>query len=347
MTARTRSVLHWVLIAVLVVTTITFSSSSPVDTASAPTQPALPAPPRPTMHTDPLVDPEPLARSATLRATEVAGRTFHYCGNGSIDNPPTEISRVIVVMHGNDRAACATAAAAMAAGSGEERARTLVIAPWFPIRTDRIDPRTDLHWRFYSWSRGDWAENPDARISAYSVVDEILDRVRHVPTVVAGFSGGGQFVARYAAATTNEPLRFVITNPSSYLYMTPDRPGASPEELAACPEYNDYRYGLNKPNNYLANAGELNIARRFGEREIVYLLGDADNDPRSTSMDQSCAARVQGAHRFERGLRYWNYLPSVYGPRIHQHHRLQIVPRVSHNAYAMFQHPGAKKALYG
>lgn len=337
----------WVGLGVLLLLALSFSGSSPIDTIAAQTAPVSPPEARPTLHTSRLIDPEPLTRSVTLRETRVGGRILRYCSNASVDNPPAGLTRVIVALHGNDRQACGTATAALAAGTPEQRATTLVVTPWFPIRTDRINPNTDLHWSFFSWSQGDPAENVDARVSSYAVVDELLDRLRHVPTVVAGFSGGGQFVARYSAATSHEPVRFIIANPSSYLYWTADRPGTPPEQLAACPAYNDYRYGLNRLNPYLKTVGPLNLARRFGEREVVYLLGDEDNDPRSGSMDKSCGAQAEGPHRFERGMRYWHYLPLVFGPEIHRRHRLVVVPRVGHTVYPMFQHPGAKEALYG
>lgn len=333
-----------VLLVIVALIVLDFSGSSIVDTVTAPSEPATP-PPR--LDTAPIEQPAPLARSATMRETRIANRIFRYCANGSIDNPPVEVSRVIFVVHGNDRRACEIASAALAAGTAEQRATTLVVAPWFPIRGNRVNLKTHLYWTFSSWSQGNESENRDARISSFAVADELLDRVRHHPTVVVGFSGGGQFVNRYAAGTSQEPLRFVITNPSTYLYWTPDRPGTPRSEIAACPAYNNYRYGLKHLNRYMNNAGALNLTRRYGQRHVVYLLGDADNDPRSTSMDKTCGAEAQGRNRFERGQRYWAYLPSVFGPEIHTRHRLQVVPRVSHNGWAMFQHPGAKAALYG
>lgn len=344
MSRPARRLEHLLVVLLLVVTAVAFSSSSRIPGAS-PSPPAVAE--RPSDSTTPFVIPEPLTRSVRMRETQVAGRGFSYCANGSIDHPASEAARVIVIMHGNDRQPCAVASAVLAAGTPQQRAQTLVVSPRFPIREDRINPNTQLYWSFYGWSQGDLSANDDVRISSYAVADELLDRVRHLPTVVAGFSGGGQFVARYAAGTTHEPLRFLVTNPSSYLYWTPDRPGIPREQLSACPVYNDYRYGVHRLNDYMASAGELNLRRRFSERRIIYLLGTADNDPRSSSMDRSCGAQAEGAHRFERGQRYWAYLPSVFGPSIHTRHRLIVVPGVSHNVHAMFQHPDARMALYG
>ncbi|MDO5683567.1 MAG: hypothetical protein Q4G46_12175 [Propionibacteriaceae bacterium] len=347
MRAKRRWVEHVLLVALLVITGIGFSRSS------KPAVSAVPAPP-PVAAENPLqnVDDtlgrrgEPLATSAGWRETQVAGRIFKYCGNGSIDAPPTDVHRVIVIVHGNDRQACSLASSVLAAGTEQERATTLVVAPWFPLREDRVNPNTQLFWSFQSWSRGDDSANDDVRISSYAVVDEILERVRPLPTVVAGFSGGGQFVARYSAGTGHTPVRFIITNPSTYLYWTPERPGATRKQLANCPTYNDYRYGLNKLNGYMGAVGEETMKNRFAQHRVVYLLGDADNDPKSQSMDNSCAARTQGANRFERGERYWAYLPSVFGPEIHERHTKVVVPKVGHNAWGMFQHPDARAALF-
>lgn len=336
---------HLLVVLLLVIVGVGFSSSTPAAVPAAPGRPAGATPPPDAA--DPFVVPEPLNRSATMRSTRVSGRGFSYCANGSIDHPALEVDRVIFIMHGNDRQPCPVASAVLAAGTPEQRATTLVVAPRFPIRDDSVNPNIQLYWSFYGWSQGDASANDDVRISSYAVLDELIDRVRHLPIVVAGFSGGGQFAARYAAGTAREPLRFVITNPSSFLYWTADRPGTPPEQLAACPDYNDYRYGLDDLNPYMAEAGEVSLLRRFGEREVIYLLGDADNDPRSSSMDTTCGAQAEGPNRFERGQRYWAYLPSVFGPAIHTRHRLIVVPRVSHNVHAMFQHPDARAALYG
>lgn len=333
------------VVLLLVLCALGFSASSPIQSSPRPSAaaPTTAPPPR-----GPLVPPEPLSRSATMRQTVIEGREFSYCANGSVDSPAHEITRVIVVVHGNDRQPCSVASAALAAGTPEQRAETLVVAPRFPTRDDRINPNTQLFWTFASWSQGNVSANDDVRISSFAVVDELLDRLRPRPIVVAGFSGGGQFVGRYAAGTTRSPLRFVITNPSSYLYFTPDRPTGTPDELRVnCPDYNEYRYGLEQLNEYMSAAGgEQEAARRFARHRLVLLLGDADNDPRSSSMDRSCAAAAQGANRFERGLNYWIHLSDVYGPEIHSHHRLVVVPKVSHNVHAMFQYAGAREVLY-
>lgn len=339
--------------ALLIVCATVFSSSTHLTVpASDPVPSAVPAPPSPVpvpadnTATITLRAAEPLARTTTMRQTTVAGKTFRYCANGSIDNPAREAKRVIFVMHGNDRQPCSVATAALATGTPEQRASTLVISPRFPLKEDRIDTQRELFWTFYAWSQGDPSANEDVQVSSYEVLDELIERARPIPVVVAGFSGGGQFVNRYAAGTSHNPVRFIVVNPSSYLYFTPERPGAPAAQLAICPGYNHYRYGLDGLNDYMSRVGPETLTQRYSQHRVVYLLGDADNDPRSSSMDKTCGALAEGSNRYERGLRYWAYLPKVFGPGIQRHHQLHVVPRAGHNVHAMFQHPAAKRALY-
>ena len=80
-----------------------------------------------------------------------------------------------------------------------------------------------------------------APISSFEVIDVILarlaDRARFPDlrrVVVAGHSGGGQMVQRYAVVGHGEAaltaagiaVRYVVANPSSYLYFSAERPRA-------------------------------------------------------------------------------------------------------------------------
>ena len=51
--------------------------------------------------------------------------------------------------------------------------------------------------------------------------------------------------------------------------MTPLRPLAP----IFCPSYNDYRYGLNDLNPYMAAVGAGTIKARYGARRVTYLIG--------------------------------------------------------------------------
>lgn len=288
----------------------------------------------------------PLSETVTLRRTTVAGKVFTYCGNGSVDRPPAQATRVIFMIHGNDRHSCAAAQAIAASGGPALARRTLIIAPRFPTLDDRVNGAADLHWSFYGWSQGDPSLNDDARVSSYAVMDELVDRVGIADRVVAGFSGGGQFVNRYAAGSARDATRFVIANPSSYLYFGPERPGSDPALVAACPGYDNYRYGLRQPNAYMALSDPETLRRRYTDRPIAYLLGDADTDPLSPSMDKECGAKVQGINRWERGRRYWAYLPTALGPRVVERQSMSVVRGVAHDGFRMMADPAARHALF-
>ena len=100
--------------------------------------------------------------------------------------------------------------------------------------------------------------------------------------VVAGHSAGGQFVNRYAAGNpVHEPLfadygitlHYVVSNPSSYLYFDAKRwvPATESEfavpydELASCPNYDKYKYGLVAPNEYM-NSGPSHASSQLLRR---------------------------------------------------------------------------------
>ncbi|WP_141211060.1 hypothetical protein [Enemella dayhoffiae] len=287
-----------------------------------------------------------LSSRPSLRTTLVRDKVMSYCANGSLDDPPSRVRRVVLVIHGNDRQPCGMASSVLAGASREQRRTTLVIAPRFANLEDQVDRDKQLYWTFYGWSQGDDSVNPGTQLSSYAVLDEFARRLAPRPLVVAGFSGGGQFVNRYAAGSANEPLRFVIANPSSYLYFNRARPGTSPAELERCPGFNDYRYGLDRLNRYMSQTGAPGLSARYGRRQIVYLLGTEDRDPRSSSMDKSCGANAQGPNRLDRGKRYWAYLPTVFGEEITKRQRLHLVPGVAHDPVGMFGAIPAQQALF-
>lgn len=286
-----------------------------------------------------------LSLNVAMHSVLIGDKSFSYCGNGSLGEPPEQVRRVVFVVHGNDRKPCGMAAAVLAGATDAQRRSTLVVAPRFATAEDSRDRDRELYWTFAGWSQGDASVNPGDQLSSYAVLDELIRRVGDRSVVVAGFSGGGQFVNRYAAGSSSRPVRFVIANPSSYLYFTPARPGTPPEALARCPGYNDYRYGLTQLNPYMAASGAKGLAARYRQRSIVYLLGDRDRDPRSSSMDKSCGANAEGANRLERGQRYWTHLSTTFGPDIRQRQSLHVVPGVAHDAGGMFTAAPARRAL--
>lgn len=292
-----------------------------------------------------------------------------------LDAFDASVERIVVVVHGSaqNSGACLRrllAAAEMAPGEAE---RTLAVAPQFLEEADierwRL-PRSMLFWSD-GWREGnkslDTRDNPrPARISSYAVVDRILDALidpalfpNLAEVVIVGHSAGGQFTQRYAAGTAaverhaSTAFRFVVANPSSYLYLSPERPVpgapatfAKPPSAAraSCPDWNDYKYGLQRPNAYMAEGGSAIVAR-YARREVRYLLGGEDTG--SAELDTSCAAELMGANRLERGTIYFSYLQHFYGPSIPDQHRLAVVPGVGHSFEQVFQSDEGIEALFG
>lgn len=303
----------------------------------------------------------PITRErATLRA--------RYCGNGDLggdlagDRP---VRRVVVVVHGDERNACEYASwsigAAQAAGALDE---TLVVAPHFPSDDDDEARREEtLYWTSGGWKAGSLSRTEPYdrpwQLSSFAVVDEIIERVQqNIPSleevVVAGHSAGGQLVQRYAAATrVSGPVRFVVANPSSYLYLDDRRwqdgelRDLDGDELEACPGYDDYKYGLDERFHYFGGASRSDIRGRYGVRRIDYLLGADDTDQEGGNIDESCEATWQGRHRLERGRLFVAALGELYGEDVYERHRLSIVPGVGHDAEDMLRSQEGRDALFG
>jgi pimeloyl-ACP methyl ester carboxylesterase len=123
-------------------------------------------------------------------------------------------------------------------------------------------PPSTLHWDWVGWMGGDNALGP-AAISSFDALDAILQTLasrERFPAlssvVIAGHSGGAQVAQRYAVVTRGEaPLvergiavRYVVANPSSYVYFDKQRPRASGDfaalDEASCPQFNRWKYGL-------------------------------------------------------------------------------------------------------
>lgn len=222
-----------------------------------------------------------------------------------------------------------------------------------------------LRWHGTEWEGGVAAVAP-VPISSYQVVDLLLKRLGdrtlfpNLKTIVlAGHSGGGQLVQRYAVVgqafqslvQNGIQLRFVAANPSSYLYFDDKRPSAD-GSLAifsgvACPDFNSWKYGIVKSPSYVAQNGNIDWAQMeaaYAQREVIYLLGTDDTDPHEKDLDISCAAEAQGPTRFARGKAYYAYLRARHPSDWSQH--MRFVPGVAHSARMMFTSSCGVAALF-
>jgi pimeloyl-ACP methyl ester carboxylesterase len=261
-----------------------------------------------------------------------------------------------------DHAAAVTTAVIVVHGTGRNAddyydsiaqnadAQTEVIAPWF--QTDDDDPRSgDAYWANggdTSWKDGGDALYPDG-LSSFAAMDRLLavlndkQEFPHLTRItIVGHSAGGQFVQRYAAGgevPAATPTRFVVANPSSYLYLSPERP----DSTDGCSGYNDYKYGLDHLNDYMAAGGPDMIKQRYTSRPVTYLLGE-DDIYQNHSIDDSCEAQAQGENRLARGENYAAMIASQYPSAPHA----QVLgPGVGHDYEKMFDSDQGKAVIFG
>ncbi|WP_409297403.1 alpha/beta hydrolase [Pseudomonas sp. KCJK8993] len=274
--------------------------------------------------------------------------------------PLPGIQRALVIVHGRLRnAQTYLHSGENAARLAGQEATTLVIAPQFLNQHDIARhhlPSSLLRWQGNAWMGGEPATAPQP-LSSYAALDTILlrlgDRQRFPnlrEVVVAGHSGGAQVVQRYALASGDPAelqragigLRFVVANPSSYAYFDAWRPVAIGP--AACRGFNQWKYGLERRPAYIARLMPEQLEQRYAGRDITYLLGQQDIDPRHPALDQSCAAETQGAYRLARGHNYFDYLLRRHPQGLAQ--RLVEVPGVGHDGDKMFTSAQGQAALF-
>jgi hypothetical protein len=277
--------------------------------------------------------------------------------SAALDAKMPGVTRAVVVVHGLNRDgdnyyAIAHDALTMA---GSDDDATLIVAPQF-LADEDIAPHAlgpdVLHWGRNDWAGAEAAHGP-VPASSFDALDAVLallaDRTRFpalANVVIAGHSAGAQLVQRYAVLGEGEAalrqagigVRYVVANPSSYLYLTADRPssrgGFAPLAGKSCPGYNQWRYGLagGVPVKLAASPAELE--RRYAGRDVIYLLGTADTNPRHPVLDKSCGAEAEGPSRYVRGMAYVRYIRSI-GPPPQPVHRLREVAGVAHNGRRM------------
>ncbi len=283
---------------------------------------------------------------------------LQYCGNGRVEDVNTAVSTVVVVIHGTGRDACSyaksTVAAASSAGVGKS---TLVLAPHFLSESDSHTGR--LFWSSSGWKVGDRSKDTSGT-SSFAVVDHVLagitrsryPNLRRV--VVAGHSAGGQFVNRYESASPREGVdRYVVANPSSYLYLGAKRVvgtqtrNLTESERLACPAFDEYKYGMQGRNAYVGAVPVSTLRARLVQRPTTLLLGTLDT-LRDSDLDTACAAEWQGANRYERGHRYHDvHLPSEFGGQVHLMNSVVDVPAVGHSWSGIARSPQGRAALFG
>lgn len=298
------------------------------------------------------------------------------CWNHPIDTASDKVERAVIVVHGVLRNADEYFDHMMeAVESAGAAANTLVIAPQFLIEEDIVGFELADEVLFWGgetgegWKKGDDSLSTEKHLrpvaaSSFELVDRMIEVITMKDTfpnlkdvIVIGHSAGGQYVNRYAAGTQIEDrlpagvrLRFIVANPSTYVYFNEER--RLPETTSQFgvpedpdPDYNDYKYGLEKLNPYMAAVGAEAIRSRYHQKDVVYLLGG--EDIQEAHLEQTGNAMLQGQHRLERGQVYYHYLKHVFGEEIAQTHKIAIVPCVGHDHAAIFRSDDGMKYIFG
>jgi pimeloyl-ACP methyl ester carboxylesterase len=280
--------------------------------------------------------------------------------------PLPGVTRAVIVIHGRLRNADvyrASAEKALAA-AGEAGQAAILVVPQFLAEVDARAhhlPAETLRWGTTGWEGGGDAKGP-APISAFAGLDAILAKLADrklfpdlTTIVVAGHSGGGQVVQRYAILGQGEAapiragiaVRYVVANPSSYAYFSPDRPdgeGGFAPFASGCPKFDRWKYGMADLPAYAGTATPAALEQAYLGRDVTYLLGTADTDPNHPALDKSCMAEAQGPYRLARGETYVQYLRGRHPDGFRQ--RLLLVQGVGHDGDRMLTSACGLTALF-
>ena len=321
----------------------------------------------------------------TLSQNEVSGKYFlvgeseykiTYFSPSNLSFINNNVKRMIIVLHGNNRTAFTRQNDIIQAANSENAyLETLIISPHFIGTQELIDNNLDdyhLYWKDTGWmdggnSNSSGAYPRDESFSSFEVMDDIISQVilsEKFPNlsqiILTGFSGGGQFMNRYASSNRiqeefeseyNLDFKYIIASPSSYLYFNGERrvdgtvdQFETPNSLN-CGTYNNYKYGTLRMNEYMKYYHLDTLINRYKRRKISYGVGSRDNNPNSSSMDDTCPAMFQGSHRLERASIFVNYLNHFYGD-LGENHKLYIAQGVSHNSTVFYNKNMIKDLLF-
>lgn len=326
------------------------------------------------------------------------GTKIPYFGNYSINATNSNFTRAVIVIHGANRLPWVgySAIKESAILEGKDN-NTLIIAPYFQSDTDPAEA-DELQWSDWGWKIGNKSLHkafdglipvPDGareipRWSSFAIIDYIVelltanDQFQNLTDIIiVGHSAGGQFTQRYAGGTevdldkTNYHFRYVVSNPSSYMYISKDRPDfnggfsiptaeytTDPAEPDYCPEYNEYKHGLEIRSNtsYMYKDADKSvktdeeIQSRYASRDVVYLLGTEDNDRNHAYLGTGCESDIQGYVRYERGQNYFyymNYLENSLGLIADHSHSLVRVPGIGHWSTGIYTSVSGSTTIFG
>jgi hypothetical protein len=274
-----------------------------------------------------------------------------------IDTVNPDIEKAIITIHGSTRngGTYYKSVARMAKRLGLEKS-TFVLSPNFKERGDSVIRGEYIYnaWGFDWWVGNNSIDSSST--SSFEVIDLLVEKFANKTKfpninsiVITGHSAGGHLTQRYALGSVIEnkysdiKFKYVVTNPGTYAYLNKFRPVAGHRGQFEIPRvrcaYNNYKYGMDKRNQYM-NKNKLNtMIENFLSRDVVYLLGEDDIG----DVEQSCEAQVQGPNRFLRGVNFKSHLDKFYPQNSHS---LVSVPNVGHTQYGMYTSELGSEVLF-
>lgn len=270
------------------------------------------------------------------------------------------VTRALIVVHGIDRNADDYFVTGnVAAAAARAQASTVIVSPHF--QTDSDGPESDEpFWSSAGWRKGHLSrpEGPTPRVSSYHAMDRIVETLANTSLfpavstiVITGHSAGGQLVHRFGATSPVEDLsvpsasvRYVVANPSTYLYVRPERweeTAFTFPDRTICSDYNDWHYGMEARPNRVEDLEIDTVQARIVRRDVRILIGSADST--SSNLDVSCGANLQGPYRFERGRILVRFMDEFF--QGHRHREL-VVGDVGHSSRDMWTSSVGLAALF-
>lgn len=280
---------------------------------------------------------------------ELTAGAFSFYRSHSLELKNDRLEQLILVLHGTLRNANdyfeSMGKATALAGKADS---TLIVAPQIRIDEDPREPG-DLFWDESGWKEGAPSLNGETGgVSSFEILDALVERALETGrfanlrrVVITGHSAGGQVVARYMLGThlpekqSGVNFRFIVSNPSSYMYLNESRGGAEggfeiPE--SECHSYDDYRYGTRNLNAYMEKSGKARLLENVRRRDITLLIGEKDTE--LELLDVGCEAMHQGANRRERAERFFDHVNHFFSPAAVA---FQLVLGVGHDQEKMYQ----------
>jgi hypothetical protein len=298
-----------------------------------------------------------------VRVRGRAGAGLLLChASRSLGEPHHGVERLVIVVHGALRDSARYLAHAEAAAE-QAGSRALVVAPQFAADVDIVDrkgaPDGALYWGVEGWKGGQPALGP-APLSSFFAMDSLLRQLtepgrlsgRDNTVVIIGNSAGGQYVNRYAAvgrepdalAARGIPVRFIIANPSTYLYFDRQRPVVVPDDDG---RVNRWRYGFDAAPGYVTGSPRQSL-ERYLARDVTIVLGGQDSDGAALLLETSPAAMAQGANRLERGIYYDAHVRRLArAAGLPAEHRLIKLAGVGHAASDVLVAPQTRGVMFG